>query len=350
MPVPWTNVYGLARTLLALGTLGTLAFSSTGTLFRPVATQGDYPICTGPMRAGVFCLAPENGLTATRWLCVLVLLVVASGWRPRWTALPHAWVSFSVFSGIAIADGGDQITVVLSSLLALTALGDPRRWHWQTLPEEAARSRRRAVLLGTTGLVLVRVQMSFLYFQSCVAKLPHAEWADGTAMWYWGHSLAFGAPGPLQPLVNPVLASPLGVALLTWVPLVIEIGLAASLLLAQRWRWRLFAAGVLFHLSIAVMMGLWSFALAMIGGLVVLCLPLGSHLHVTLPEAVRGMAGRRGTAAPNLPAGTEGGANREAEDAKDAKDAKDAEYEREPVRHASSAGPSGPSAPAGPDR
>ncbi|AEN14050.1 hypothetical protein GTW44_19105 [Streptomyces sp. SID8360] len=337
IPVPWTNVYGLARTLLALGTLGTMAFSSTGTLFRPVATQGDYPICTGPMRAGVFCLAPEDGLTATRWLCVLVLLVVASGWRPRWTALPHAWVSFSFFSGIAIADGGDQVTVVLSSLLALTALGDPRRWHWQALQEGAASRHRRAVLLGATGLVLVRVQMSFLYFQSCVAKLPHAEWADGTAMWYWGHSLAFGAPGPLRPLVDPVLASPLGVALLTWVPLLIEIGLAASLLLAQRWRWRLFAAGVLLHLSIAVMMGLWSFALAMIGGLVVLCFPLGSHLHVTPPEAVRELL-RRGTAAPALAAVKDDAVEPEARD------------EQEPPRHASPSAPPGPSAPVGSER
>ncbi|MFF9347418.1 sporulation-delaying protein SdpB family protein [Streptomyces sp. NPDC014734] len=333
--MPWTNVYGLTRTLLALGTMGTLAFSSTGTLFRPVATQGDYPICAGPMRAGVFCLAPENGLTAARWLCVLVLLVVASGWRPRWTALPHAWVSFSVFSEIAIADGGDQVTVVLSSLLALTALGDPRRLHWQQLPEGAASHRRGAVLLGATGLVLVRLQMSFLYFQSCVAKLPHAEWADGTAMWYWGHSLSFGAPGPLQPLVDPVLASPLGVALLTWVPLVIEIGLAASLLLAQRWRWRLFAAGVLFHLSIAVMMGLWSFALAMIGGLVVLCFPLGAHLNVTVPEAVRGLL-RRGTAAPDPATGKDDGAEPDAGDARDAA--------------ASSSHSSGLSATAGSDR
>ncbi|MFE4690166.1 sporulation-delaying protein SdpB family protein [Streptomyces sp. NPDC056749] len=337
IPVPWTNVYGLARTLLALGTLGTMVFSSTGTLFRPVATLGDYPVCTGPIRAGVFCLAPENGLTATRWLCVLVLVVVASGWRPRWTALPHAWVSFSVFSGIAIADGGDQVTVVLSSLLALTALGDPRRWHWQALPEGAASHRRRTVLLGATGLVLVRIQMSFLYFQSCVAKLPHAEWADGTAMWYWGHSLAFGAPGPLRPLVDPVLASPTGVALLTWVPLAIEFGLAASLLLAQRLRLRLFAAGVLFHLSIAVMMGLWSFALAMIGGLVVLCLPLGSHLEVTLPGTVRRML-RPGTVDPDLPAGKGDGVERDAEDG------------QEPLEKASASGTSGPSVPAGSDR
>ncbi|MFG2924604.1 sporulation-delaying protein SdpB family protein [Streptomyces sp. NPDC048305] len=333
IPVPWTNVYGLARTLLALGTLGTMAFSGTGTLFRPVATQGQYPICEGVMRAGVFCVAPGNHLTATRWLCVLVLLVVASGWRPRWTALPHAWLSFSFFSGIAIADGGDQITAALSSLLALVALGDPRRWHWQRLRQGAASRRRAAALVGATGLVLARVQMSFLYFQSCVAKLPHAEWADGTAMWYWGHSIAFGAPGPLQPLVDPVFASPWGVALLTWTPLAIEIGLAACLLLAQRWRWRLLGAGVVFHLSIAAMMGLWSFALAMIGGLVVLCFPLGSHLDVALPWVLRG--GSRSEAVADLPPGTDHRVDPAPED------------DRTPPRPSSSPGSPGLSTPVG---
>jgi antimicrobial peptide system SdpB family protein len=126
---------------------------------------------------------------------------------------------------------------------------------------------------------MVRLQMSFLYFQAAVAKLPHAEWADGSAMYYWGHSLNFGAPGWLQPLVHPLVSSPLGTALLTWVPLAIEITLAVALLLPQRVRWGLLAAGLGFHASIAVLMGLWSFALAMWGGVLLLCAPLGARLY-----------------------------------------------------------------------
>src|SRR5690242_10304759 len=34
---PWTNVYGLGRSLLAAGTLATLAASPSETLFRPAA-------------------------------------------------------------------------------------------------------------------------------------------------------------------------------------------------------------------------------------------------------------------------------------------------------------------------
>ncbi|AXG82883.1 hypothetical protein DVK44_24920 [Streptomyces paludis] len=299
IPLPWTNVYGVARTLAALGTAGTLAFSSARTLFRPVALTGEYPLCEGISAAGVFCLAPDGhtGLTWAKWLCVLLLLAVASGWRPRLTALPHAYISFSVYTGIAIGDGGDQITSVVTLLLVLPALGDGRRWHWQTAGREpdarenAGTAYRGAwALVGVTGLVLLRVQMSFLYFQAAVAKLPHTEWADGTAMWYWGTSLSFGAPPWLEPLMTPILRLPLGVALLTWLPLVVEMSLAVALLLPQRLRWPVMGAGLAFHLSIAVVMGLWSFAFAMAAGIVVLCCPLGGVLR----RRVTGPGGRAG--------------------------------------------------------
>lgn len=284
--VPWTNVYGLARTLVALGTAGTLAFSSAETLFRPVATVGPHPACEGPSAAGVFCLAPDpadgyTGLTWVKWGCMAVLLLVASGWRPRFTALPHAYIAFSVYTGIAIGDGGDQLALVLAVLLALPALGDSRRWHWQPPDHGAtARSAGRAwALIGASALIMVKLQMSFLYFQAAVAKLPHAEWADGTAMWYWGTSLAFGPPPWLAPLFEWVVSTPWGVAALTWVPLFIEISLAATLLLPQRARWAVMAAGVGFHLMIATVMGLWSFALTVAGGILVLCCPLGAQLR-----------------------------------------------------------------------
>ncbi|MFI5825308.1 sporulation-delaying protein SdpB family protein [Streptomyces rishiriensis] len=283
IPLPWTNVYGLARTLVALGTAGTLAASSAETLFRPVATIGDYPLCTSTTAASVFCLAPHNytHLAWIKWACVLVLLVVASGWRPRFTALPHVYINYSVFSGIAIADGGDQVALILSMLFVLPAIGDKRRWHWE--PQQQASESRTApllALLGTSALVMVRLQMVVIYFQAAVAKLPHAEWQDGTAMWYWGSNLDFGPAPWLNTLIAPIIATPLGVALMTWIPLSIELSLAIGLLLPQRQRWWVMSAGLLFHLSIALIMGLWSFALAMAGGILVLCQPLGGSIHV----------------------------------------------------------------------
>ncbi|MFF4370830.1 sporulation-delaying protein SdpB family protein [Streptomyces sp. NPDC001594] len=291
IPLPWTNVYGLARTLVALGTAGTLAASSAQTLFRPVATLGDYPSCQSAAAGSVFCLSPHDytGLTWIKWVCVVTLLITASGWRPRLTALPHAYINYSVFSGIAIVDGGDQIALILSVLFILPALGDPRRWHWQPPPTRplTSSSHRAFLLLGHSSLFVLRLQMSVLYFQAAVAKLPHSEWADGTAMWYWGTNPDFGPAPWLATLVTPVISTALGVALMTWVPMVIELSLAASLLIPFRRRQYVMAAGLLFHLSIAGIMGLWSFALAMAGGIIVLCLPAGSSLDVAydgLPE------------------------------------------------------------------
>jgi antimicrobial peptide system SdpB family protein len=289
IPLPWAAGYGLARTLLALGTLGTLLFSDAATLFREVATVGQYPLCRGVTAGGAFCLVEPDQYDMMRWLCCLVLLIAASGWRPRVTAIPHAYVAFSVFTGISIPDGGDQIAWVLALLIAIVSLGDPRRWHWQPTPP-SSNARPGLALLGLSAIVVARIQMSVLYFQSCVAKLPHAEWADGSALYYWVNNYAFGAPDWLRPAVNAVVHNPLGVAAMTWGPLVLELALAAALLMPQRVRWMLLPAAVLFHLSIAVTMGLWSFAFAMWAGLLLLLAPLGHDpdikqlLRRTTPE------------------------------------------------------------------
>ncbi|MFV0138248.1 sporulation-delaying protein SdpB family protein [Streptomyces sp. HMX87] len=285
--LPWTNVYGLARTLVALGTAGTLAASSAEALFRPVATVGDYPLCDSTTSASLFCLAPDSyaHLTWLKWGCVAALLVIASGWRPRFTALPHAYINYSVFAGIAIVDGGDQIALILSILLTLPALGDRRRWHWQTDRDRTidTTTGRALALIGISALVVLRLQMVVVYLQAAVAKLPHQEWQNGTAMWYWGNNLEFGPAPWLDTFVAPVISTPLGVALMTWIPLVIEASLVLCLLLPQRLRWWAMGAGIAFHLAIALTMGLWSFALAMSGGIVVLCLPLGSTIHASTP-------------------------------------------------------------------
>lgn len=277
-PLPWAAGYGLARTLLALATLGTLVFSDAATLFREVAGVGRYPLCQGVNAGGAFCTVSPDHYDTVRWLCCLVLVVAASGWRPRFTAIPHAYVAFSVFTGISIPDGGDQITWILTLLIVFVAIGDSRRWHWQpSQPLEEPESLHRSLwaLLGTSAIVVARVQMAVLYFQSCVAKLPHAEWTDGSALYYWINNYDFGAPHWLRPALSAIVDHPLGVAAMTWGPLLLEIALAAALLMPQRVRWMLLPAGILFHLGIAIVMGLWSFAIAMWAGLLLLLSPLG---------------------------------------------------------------------------
>lgn len=125
---PWTNVYGLARTLLAMGTGATLLFSRSTTLFRPAWGVPEVPICRGVSRVGLFCVASHH-LEIARWIGIIVLLVVASGWRPRFTGPLHCWVSFSLATSAVMVDGGDQVSQVLTLLLLPVTLTDSRTWH-----------------------------------------------------------------------------------------------------------------------------------------------------------------------------------------------------------------------------
>src|SRR5437868_3013270 len=106
---PWGSGLGLARTVLALGTLGTLLATPPRVLLSPLAGGITPPVCAGLAKASAWCLLPHSP-QAVRWLSAAVLLVVASGWRPRLTAVPHWWVSWSLLASVTIQDGGDQIT------------------------------------------------------------------------------------------------------------------------------------------------------------------------------------------------------------------------------------------------
>src|SRR6185436_9949313 len=86
---PFSNVYGLARTLLALGTLGTLLATPTGSLFCPTGGLDSIPHCDGFRAMGVFCLAGSAHLGWARLATIGGLVVVASGWRPRLTCILH---------------------------------------------------------------------------------------------------------------------------------------------------------------------------------------------------------------------------------------------------------------------
>jgi antimicrobial peptide system SdpB family protein len=269
---PWSNVYGLARTFIALGTGGTLAFSHSSTLFRPVVGIPEAPVCDTLLRkTSLFCVMPSSWLEVARWLAVLLLAVVASGWRPRITGMLHWWVTASLHLSGVLTDGGDQLAAVLTLLLLPLTLTDARRWHWQAAPaaQPGDESRR---LIARSALVVLRAQVAFVYFHAAIGKLKVAEWSDGTALYYWLLDPSVGAPSWLARLLLPVLSHP-SVALLTWSVLVLEFYLALGLVLGKRTRRVLLPLGIAFHLGIAVLHGLISFVLIMFGALILLLRP-----------------------------------------------------------------------------
>lgn len=268
---PWTHVYGLARTLLALGTLSTLAFNDASVLFRLPAGGSLATTCTGLAGWSLFCLLSAH-LEAARWIAAAALLVIASGWRPRLTCLPHWWIAFSLTTSSAVIDGGDHVTTTLALLLLPVALTDARRTHWDP---PAGRPRVYARLVALTGLAAIRVQVAIIYLDAFLSKLAVPEWTDGTAVYYWFTHPEVGMVGWLQALAWPVLTHPLGVLALTWGALGLELFLSAGLVMDRRWRGPLLAAALLFHAGIAVVHALPSFALAMWAALILYLRPSG---------------------------------------------------------------------------
>lgn len=278
---PWTNVYGLTRSLMATATALTLLFSRTSSLFRPGTGALDVPLCTGERSLGLFCVLPAKELDLACWLSVAILLLVASGWRPRVTGVLHWWVSFSLHANALVLDGGDNVAAVLTLLLLPVTLTDARRWHWQEAPNapvDGTEELKRIVAL--VALWIIRLQVAGVYFHAAIGKFGVEEWTNGTALYYFLTSPSFGAAGWLSMLLWPILTNSILVTLLTWSVLVVEYLLSAGLLIPKRRRGLLLAVGIALHFGILVVHGLVSFSMTMFAALILYLRPVDAVFNL----------------------------------------------------------------------
>lgn len=279
---PWTNVYGLARTLLALSLAITLGLNDLSDLFMPRGSGGviGFECDLALSKVGLFCVAEAAHAQLARWLAVLILLVTASGWRPRITGPLHWYVAFSFQANANVVDGGDQLGAILALLLLPITLLDGRRSHWDP-PAGAPEEPRR--LVGWWFFALVRIQVAIVYFHASVGKFEVPEWTDGTALYYWLLHPTFGVADWLRPAIVPVLLSGTLVALLTWSVLALEFLLAAGLIAAPKWRRPLLVGGFLLHAGIILVHGLVSFGMVMFAALILFLVPVDVPLTRWLP-------------------------------------------------------------------
>lgn len=75
--------------------------------------------------------------------------------------------------------------------------------------------------------------------------------------------------GPVRTLTDALSVAPVTLAMMTWGTLALEAVLAIAIVLPKHAKLILLPAGIAFHLVIAVLMGLWSFAFATWAGLVI---------------------------------------------------------------------------------
>lgn len=285
---PWTNVYGVARSILALSTTITLICSPAAVLFRIGPRTPLVPCCGGVRSMGLFCVATSAHLELARFGAIIGLLLVVSGWRPRWTGLLHFWLAFSLQANASVLEGGDHIAAVLSLLLIPICHTDPRRWHWlrmdrAQLHEISAASRMTAWLAFTA----IRVQIAIVYFHAAIGKFAVEEWADGTALYYYFNNSMLGAGEWVRPLINSLIMHPVILTVLTWSVLALEYLLSAALW-ADRKYWRGFLiAGCLLHTGIMLVHGLFAFSLAMFSALILYLQPVEVAFALSPRRALR---------------------------------------------------------------
>lgn len=238
-----SRAYALARTLLACAGALTMIVNGPHVL-RAGAIP---PSCGGARALGAFCLL---GPQPARWVIVAVLLITASGWRPRVTAIPHWWAAAGIYWGLVVRDGGDEAAMVVAMLLIPIALRDPRKWQWS-----------RATLPPSPWWSLLRFQIGVVYVTAAFAKSRAAPWIRGDAVYVYSARSSFRNATWLHHLASN---QSIGKAL-SWSVIGLELVLAVAFLLDQRSRMKfVFPVALVFHLASAIAFRIPSMSVVMI--------------------------------------------------------------------------------------
>ncbi|WP_328221354.1 sporulation-delaying protein SdpB family protein [Weizmannia sp. CD-2023] len=223
--------------------------------------------------SGLLVPADYFYLNVAKWIAIIILLITASGWRPRITGILHWWIAFSLQTSAVTLDGGEQVAQVLTFLMIPITLTDPRKWHWESIKKydhSIKALHARVVALVCFGCI--RFQVSIIYFHAAVAKYFREEWIDGTALYYYLSDPMLGLPNFIKKFADPILTSPL-VAFFTWGTTVLELFLFLGLFAKDKWKKPLLISGFILHGLIAIMLGLISFAIIMFAALILYLRP-----------------------------------------------------------------------------
>lgn len=270
-----TNTVGISRSILALCTLITFVFNSSEILFPQLILDSN-EILPWHQSISLFNILSTN-LFLAKFISIIILITIVLGFLPRYLGILHWYIAYSFFVSSPLIDGGDQITAILTLLLIPITLVDNRKNHFQNSNQVI--SPYINILLYSI-LVVIKLQIAILYFNSATAKFAVDEWMNGTALYYWILHPIYGASPWLADLIKPFLLNSYFIAVSTWGVLLFEILLSFTFLVAKDnliYRKRMLLFGICFHFFIFVLFGLASFGLAMTGALILFCMPIGHN-------------------------------------------------------------------------
>lgn len=198
-----------------------------------------------------------NNIFIAKIVSIFILIICASGFYPRFTCIPHWWVTYSFCNSSLIIDGGDQVGNIMTFLLIPVFLMDKRKNHFIFKPYEFNFYKNTILYFS---ILLIKIQTIVIYFHSAVGKFKVTEWYDGTALYYWFNNVIFGMPKYLNNFVNVIFKNPVLLTLLTWSVLFIELFIVFSIIHKSNiLKKSALFLGLIFHFFIIIFHGLTSF-------------------------------------------------------------------------------------------
>ncbi|MET9848713.1 HTTM domain-containing protein [Streptomyces ossamyceticus] len=247
-------------------------------------------------------------------LCYALALVTSVlfmlGWRTRVVSVLFAAVVTSFHArAVFMTDGGDNLILLMSLYLVLTACG--RRWSL-----DARRKRLKALRAGNTpepprslfggqlrdartslvavvhncGMFLIAAQVCFLYGAAGLYKVQGPSWSSGTALHYV-LNLELFRPWPV--LSHFVDEHTLVVAVVGYMTVLLQV--AFPFVLFGRLKYPVLAMLLGMHIGIAALMGLPLFSGAMIVADAVF---LPDRFYTLVPHLCRRAMRRTGSRRP----------------------------------------------------
>jgi antimicrobial peptide system SdpB family protein len=285
IPIIHTNVYGLSRTFIALGSLITLVFTNSNELFPDTVFEISQNVFKNS-EWNLFYIFGKENMKVGYFCGIIILLTVISGFFPQITCLFHTWVSYSIYKGSYIVEGGDQISAILTLLLIPICILDNRKNHWYKDSYFLYKTPDILLFFVICTTWVIRIQMSILYLDAGIEKINVPEWKDGTAIYYWFNHNLFGAPTFLKYLFGSLFTNIITTPLINWGVICFEILLAFGLFMSKDAKKYLFLCAVIFHFFIFMVHGLPSFGCAMVGGLILYLLPLNKDIKIEKKSSI----------------------------------------------------------------
>ncbi|MFJ4862222.1 HTTM domain-containing protein [Streptomyces sp. NPDC088748] len=255
-------------------------------------------------------------------LCYAAALVTSAlfmlGWRTRVMSVLFAVVVTSFHArSIFMTDGGDNLILLMSLYLVLTACG--RRWSLDARRARLRTARAGAVpepvrsfyaqqlhdardtlttVVHNCGILVIAAQVCFLYGSAGLYKVQGPTWGSGTALHY-ALNLELFQPWPA--LSHFVDEYPMGIAIAGYVTVLLQV--AFPFVLFGRLKYPVLTVLLGMHLGIAVLLGLPLFSGAMIVADAVF---LPDRFYAFLPHLWRRAARRTGRCVAPEPARASG--------------------------------------------